>query len=130
MTQSSISIDSQSVQSIVSKAIVDSMSSEARERVIQQAVQHLVAAPKKEMYAPQQPSPIQHAFNVAVQKAAVDVVREMVDEGDLKERIREMVREKVVDALTGEGYNPLASAIGGAVGDVVQDALQKAQDRT
>lgn len=116
----SINVESGVMQSIVTKAILEGIGTEARDLVLEQAVQYLTIPPKKRNFYDSEPEThLQAAFNeavgVAVRQTAHDLVR---DNEALQQRIRELI-EQAVKAVLQESDSTLPDAIRKAVGDVI-----------
>lgn len=117
-----ISIDAEAVKAIVAKGIVESLPEATRDSIIAQAVEWLVTTPTGSYGRVASPSPLQVAFNRALADAATEVVSEMVATGDLRERLRTMVTEKVAEALVSDTV--MTDAVGSAVGEAVTKVLR------
>jgi hypothetical protein len=104
-----ISIDDKTVQSLVSKAIVDELGKEGRDLLITQALETLIK-PNVNAYGREEgPPPINRAFEQAVQQASWEVAREVVKEHEeLRAKLRELVGDVILDLLGGEEYSSSA----------------------
>lgn len=124
MAEANITIPADAMREVVAKAILDSLTGDQKEALIASALNYLTTSPpnNRGFGAPDQPSPLQVAFNTAVREAAVEVVKEVVHD-ELAVRVREVVLQKVADAVTADSI--LASGIGYAVGEVVSTALRE-----
>lgn len=123
MTTSSITIDSEAVRAIVSKAIVDQLGEDQRQAVIAQAVEALLDEPKDHYGKTITPSPLALAFKDAVRQIAHDVVREYLAEDRVNQQVREQIVTKVKAMLDGEG-GWLYSSIGFAVAQRVEEIMR------
>lgn len=116
------SIDATAMKTVVSKAIMESISQEQRDVILEQAVAKLITPTKVNTgYRTEDgPSPLQEAFDRAVVQAANTAVRELIEE---RPEFQTKVRAAVADAIDKliEGDYNLASKVGSAVGSAVTD---------
>lgn len=117
---SEIRIDSDAMTVAVSKAVLDSLESGQREQLIEAALKHLLT-PGRNTYG-RTKSPLEAAFDSAIEIAAHKHVKEILAEPGVAEQIRALVMAKVTAALAGE-YQ-VTEAIGNAVGTAIASALR------
>lgn len=103
---STLQIDSQAMQIIVAKAIMDTMTTESRDALVQQAIATLITPPPKDRnsYSSREPrSPLQEMFEYSVQNVARDMVATIVRDDDaFRARIRELLDAALAKAFEGE----------------------------
>lgn len=111
----SITVDAEAMQSLVAKAIIDSMTPEKRNELIENAIKTVLATPRKQNSWDPDRSPLQLAFNEAVRictdKMARDIIAEDVTfqaklkelfadvAAQLFERDRDDLVDKIADAF-------------------------------
>lgn len=118
-----ITIDSEAAREIVQKAIFESLDQDARNALVQQAVQALTQRPKKELYSTTIPdTPLEAAFNRAVQELSTEVVREYLSDSSIKKAIQDQIFAALNDIVEEKG-NWLYDSIGYAVGQKVASVL-------
>lgn len=115
-----IQIDSEAVREVVAKGIIESLSDEQRNLVIQQAVQTLLEEPRDSYGRNKGESPLQIAFNNAVRGVANDVVREYLNLPDIRSAVESSILVALKAYMEQYGYEHLVSQ---AVGDRVVEAL-------
>ena len=115
-----MSIDSEAAREVVAKGIIESLSDEQRNLVIQQAVQALLEEPRDSYGRNKGKSPLQIAFNNAVRWVANDVVREYLDLPDIRSAVESSILVALKTYMEEYGYEHLVSQ---AVGDRVVEAL-------
>jgi hypothetical protein len=118
----SVNINSEVMQSLVAKAIIDSIEPEQKQLLLEQALAWIVA-PRIEYGRQVNDSPLQQAFTQAVREAAVVAVRELVAEAPIKAAIEEKVREKVT-VLLAEEQSWLFDSVGNAVGERITEIMR------
>ena len=115
-----MSIDSEAAREVVAKGIIESLSDEQRNLVIQQAVHALLEDPRDSYGRNKGKSPLQIAFNNAVRWVANDVVREYLDLPDIRSAVESSILVALKTYMENYGYEHLISQ---AVGDRVVEAL-------
>lgn len=121
-----IQIDTEAIQTIAQKAILEGLGQDQRDLIIQQAVEGLLARPKNQnsWRGDHDPSPLQIAFNNAVSSVAMQIAREVVAEDErVKERIRELMGEVIAELLGDEGYSEAAEIFAGALTSAIRERL-------
>lgn len=125
-----IKINSEAAASIASAAIFDSLSQEARESVIQQAIQYLLTPEKDRNRYSHGKTPLQTAFEQALTVAAHKAVAERVEsDPEIKAEIDKLLGPLTVQAIKASSENyrdELAEHVGVAVGRWLAD---KARER-
>lgn len=114
-----LKIDDATMTGLVVKALVEGMSPEARQAMIEDSIKaHLLAKPaKRSHYDPEPLSPLQEAFNRAAYVVAMDVCRESLTRD---QAFREKVRQLYMDACARlfdkpEAYEELVMRLAGAI---------------
>lgn len=116
-----VELDGSAVAEIASNAIFQSMSEDARESVLKQAVQILLTPEKDHRNHAYGKTPLQLAFEQALHAAAYKAVQEKIAEDpEVRAKIDELLGPLILGAVKEESstYNDsLATAIGAAVGN-------------
>lgn len=114
-----IKLDADAVTAIASAAIFESLDKDARDLVIKQAIMYLLA-PDVKHFSGTGATPLQRAFNQAVETAAFNVVREVVaDDVNVKAHIMELLGPLVTSTLDVQAQDwrdDFGTAIGKAIG--------------
>lgn len=116
-----IKLDAEAAASIASAAIFDSLSEEARDSVIKQAIEHLLTPVKNDRFSvgPGQ-TPLQTAFNQALSTAAYKAVADKVaNDPQVTAKIDELLGPLLNKALEAEAENydnSLSDKLGSALG--------------
>lgn len=116
-----IKLDGAAVAEIASAAIFQSLSEQQRENVLKQAVEALLSPDKNHHSTLYGKTPLQQAFEQAIQQAAFKAVHEKIAEDpEVRAKIDELMGPLILGAVK-EGavrYNDsLSDAIGRAVGN-------------
>lgn len=98
-----VNFDQDALHDLISKWVLEQMSVEQREKVLQQAITYLMTPPKADKYATYQPpSPLQEAFNNALNRVMHDVARTIVDEDPaIRDAIQKLMGEALEEFLHG-----------------------------
>lgn len=111
-------IDSNQFREVATAAIFDSLTQEARESIIKQAIEHLMT-PQTPRYGGK--TPLQESFDQAVYAAARDVVKEHIQDSDeVRNAIHDLLGPLLTAALDAEAKNyssSLADKLGAALGE-------------
>ena len=83
-----VKIPPEELNSILSKAILDSLSQETRDNLISGALRYLMAAPR-DRYGSAGETPLQEAFNLALRQLAHKVAEEVLAEQGAAAKLRE-----------------------------------------
>lgn len=125
-----IKLDAEAAASIASAAIFDSLSEEARDSVIKQAIEHLLTPEKDRMRTNHGQTPLQTAFNQALNTAAYKAVAEKVsNDPQVTAKIDELLGPLLLKAIEAEAEhydNSLSDKLGSALG---QWLAEKARTR-
>lgn len=128
-----IKLDAETVAGIASAAIFDSMSQEARDSVMKQALQFLLTPEKNRNGYGVGETPLQTAFNSAIQQAAFKVVKEKIENDlEVQNHIRHILGPLLISALDAEAeeYNSsLADALGNALGVWLANQARERRNR-
>ena len=117
-----IKIDTGAMNQIVSKAILEGIDDNQKQTILDQAVQALIA-PRKDRYGQSTGlTPIQEAFDLAVNQTIGQVARELVSENEeLLTRVRGLVADAMAAALK-EPYTKLRENVNRAVAESIVDS--------
>lgn len=115
-----IKIESDAMQAIVSKAILEGIDADQKQAILEQAVAALIKPRGEKRYGmPDPTTPLQDAFDTAVRSVVNQVAREFVEENqELRAKVREMVAQAMATALDSPG-----TKLQGAVRDAVADNI-------
>jgi hypothetical protein len=113
-----IKIESDAMQAIVSKAILEGIDGDQRQAILEQAVAALITPRGERGYGrPEPTTPLQDAFDAAVRGVVNEVAREVVvDDPALRDKVRELITSAMADAVK-EPYTKLSDAVRTAVAD-------------
>lgn len=130
--EASIKLDAESFAGIASAAIFDSLTEEARGDIIKQALEHLLTPESNRGFGVKPTTPIQQAFNQAIQSVAFKVVRDKIEnDPTITAEIEKLIGPMVLGAIDVESEThstSLADAIGGAVGTWLAEAARLRRD--
>jgi hypothetical protein len=95
-----VKIDADAMTAVVSRAILEGISTEQRDLLLEQAVTALVTPVKKDRYSlDPATTPLQEAFRLAAQRVVNQVATEMVEANpEFVAKVHEMVGEVIVKA--------------------------------
>lgn len=114
-----LGLDQERFGQLIQAAILQEIGPEQRDKIITQALEHLTRVPERSGYGYQQKSPLQEAFNSAIDRTAREVVAELVAANlAVRERITQMLGEAVARFLA-ESYEDSAATVKSAVADVI-----------
>lgn len=114
----SFTINADAMKSIVAKAIMEGITQDQRDVLIEQAITHLIK-PGPTSYGRTEPSPLQHAFNEAIERACNRVVDEIITERpEFNAKVRDAVTAAMTALVDGGNYD-LSQKVGNAVGNAV-----------
>lgn len=117
----SIQIPEGAVRELVAQSILESISAEAREKILSDAIAGLLLTPPRSGYGTQPQSPLKEAFDNAVRATVNGEARRLLEESEAAQaRIKAMVGEAIVD-LCSDNYDGLPEKIGEAIGAWLQD---------
>jgi len=119
-----IEFNEDGLKDLVAGWVINQMDSDQKQAVIASAVKHLITAPK-DSYGRASNSPLQTAFNVAVEQAMHQVAREIVM-GDV--HVQAQIREMVIDAFAKYMKSWAGTQARKAVVEALVDSMQKAED--
>lgn len=118
-----IKLDPSAVQDLIHGAILNAISTDARDALIESALKHLMTPQRS--YAGQQATPLAEAFTQAVRSAAQKVVMESVrDDERVQAKIRELVSPTIA-AICDGNYDGLPEAIGAAFASWLSDQKRR-----
>lgn len=111
MTELKVEMSAAAVQPLVEAAILRAIDGEMRERLVQQAVNNLLAE-KRDYNGRALGTPLGEAFKSAVESAATRLVHESIEsDPKVREAIQSLVSPMIVDMCNGN-YDGLPEAIG------------------
>jgi hypothetical protein len=114
MADINLKLDEEGLKKLAAEAILAQLSTEERTSILQQAVSFLLT-PKDQGYGYRKTTPLQDAFQIALQKIAHEVAREVLDEmPEVRAKMKEVAAEAYMKALVErreETVNKLSSAI-------------------
>lgn len=114
-----INIESEALQAIVSKAILEGIDADQKQAILEQAVSALIKPQGERRYGVEPTTPLQDAFDLAVRSVVNSVAREVVEENqELRAKVREMVSQAMASALENPG-----TKLQGAVRDAVAENI-------
>lgn len=128
-----IKLDAEAASSIAAAAIFDSLSQDARDSVIKQAVQHLLTPTKDSRpgYYGSGKTPLQTAFDQALTNAAYKAVEEKVkNDPEIHAHIQELLGPLLNKTLEAEAEHfdtSLADKLGGALAQWLAEMAQNAR---
>ena len=121
-----MTINDETMQAIVSKAILEGISEEQKLSLVEQAVKFLITAPPSTSYGSRtEPTPLQEAFNTAVRRASYAVVEELVKDEEISTAIDAGIRKALVNEMSQQTDDWLRDTIVTAVSDKVADVFRK-----
>lgn len=109
-------LDDTNLKSIVSAAVLQTLTAESRDELIKQAVSHLMQPDKMGRYG--NLTPLEQAFGFAVEKTAREIIADIVRDDDaVKTALRDLAAKSIAKAMLSETVvNDIADAIGTMVG--------------
>lgn len=114
-----IKIESDAMQAIVSKAILEGIDADQRQAILEQAVNALIKPRTTGGYNAKATTPLQDAFDLAVEQTVGQIAREMVSENQaLLTKVRELVTDAMAEAVK-EPYTKLREAVNRAVAESI-----------
>lgn len=123
-----IKLDSNAVQSIVARALLEELGEETRNNLIQQALTYLISEPEKNFYGrPGGKSPLQTAFEKAAVEVANSYVIELFKKDEFRRNIDRAVLKFVQDKFkeTDWLYDSIGQAVGNQVGALLRDQARE-----
>lgn len=114
-----IKIESDAMQAIVSKAILEGIDDNQRDAIMEQAVAALITPRGERRYGVEPTTPLQDAFERAVQQTVGQIAHEMVSENQaLLAKVCELVTDAMAEAVK-EPHTKLREAVNRAVADSI-----------
>jgi hypothetical protein len=124
MPDTTITLPLDEMRTLMNKAILDTLSAEAREKLIQHALDYLMTGPKVDRgFGKGGESPLELAFNNAVRELAGEVAKDIVTEQKPKitEAIRAML-EKLDGGISGVNGWQLQHHLAGGIIAYIEEA--------
>lgn len=116
-----VKIDADAMSMVVSKAILEGISAEQKEALLEQAVTALITPVQRDRYSTTPAkTPLQEAFEDAARRAVQTVAYEMVEANTaFNARVREMVGEAIATAAVDDYdlKSRVTTAVAGALVD-------------
>lgn len=111
-----IQISDEAVREIAHAALLQTLTAEARENVISQAITWMTTPPKGDSYSrTRQSTPLEDAFQIAMRSATMKLVGEMIEEeGPVREFVKTELRKLVEEfskQLNDDTYGQLRSVL-------------------
>jgi len=114
MADINLKLDEEGLKTLAAEAILAQLTTEEKASILQQSIQYLLT-PKDSGYGYRKTTPLQDAFQVAVQKMAHEIAREVLDDmPEIRAKMKELVGEAYIKALVElreETVNSLSSSI-------------------
>ena len=124
MADINLKLDEEGLKKLAAEAILAQLTTEEKASILQQAVQFLLT-PKETSYGYRKTTPLQDAFQVAVQQIAHQVAKEVLDEmPEVREKMKEVAGAAYMRALT-----ELREETTKALADSLVDAMCCHRDR-
>lgn len=122
MAPTGASIDPQTLQALVSRAVLDSLSEEDRNVLLREAIQNVIQGDRYSR------SVVQQAFDAAVREVALDIARTQLEMNQqLRERLGVLIDQPLGKAIISEGEE-LRNAIAQHIGRALLDWRYKDND--
>lgn len=113
-------VSSDDMRAAVAKAVLETLSQDKRDLLVQTALEHLMA-PQKGQYGHDRESVLQETFNQELANQARLVVRDyFTEDGPMKEKLKSFIQKMVEKMLTDENGD-----LGNAFADAVSEAMKK-----
>lgn len=109
-------LDSDVMRSVVAKAIMEGITQDNRDVLIETAIESLMKPYSTTTYGNEKSTPLQDAFNKAVKKASEEVVGLLITD-EFKERIKARAEASMAALLDSDTY--LGQKVGDAIGSAV-----------
>lgn len=114
-----IKIESDAMQTIVSKAILEGIDADQKQAILEQAVNALIKPRTTGGYNSKPTTPLQDAFDLAVERTVNQIATEMVSGNEpLLAKVRELVTDAMAEAVK-EPYTKLRENVNRAVADSI-----------
>ena len=118
-------LDPDSLSTLVQKAILDSITPEARNKLVTDAIAELLAVQPKDHYGLGGKSKLMEAFDSAIHIAARQLVTEQIkNDPQVQAQIQDLVSAPIA-AICDGNYDGLPEKIGAAIGDGVAEWLRQ-----
>lgn len=117
-------IDTEAVEAMVVKSLVDSITPEQREQVITDAISNLLVKEQTNRYGGRNMSIFESAMNRAISEVACKIfVEEVKQNEEVQARIKALVTPTIM-AIAKDNYEGINEKIGEAIGGAVADWLR------
>ncbi len=111
-----LTIDAGTLKTITAKAIIEGISTEAKDELIQKAIENVIAVPEKKGYGIEVKSALQQAFDQAIVEIARGVVKEFLEQDTkTRDKIVAVIHNGIMEAFeekAAETSHSIAEAIG------------------
>jgi len=108
-----VDIPAETWGAIVGTSVMRAITDENRDVLVKEAITHLLTPEKHSAYGPSR-TPLQEAFDTALAQKAREFVRAELD-GEIGEKVREIVQESIVKAFDSERRDALVGNIADAI---------------
>lgn len=109
-------VDDDAMRSLVAKSIVDSLNQETRENLIKEAVRHVLATPEQGSYFGSKRSPLQQAFDRAVEQEAMRYAKEVLEsDTSFKQQIQTLFADVAKRMFESEGRDKMIHDIASTI---------------
>ena len=96
-----MNVDNETMKTVMAKAILDSMTNEARDELLSKAVTDFITKKEGGIYGAI--TPLQQAFADATRQVAREAIKQKLDEPEFKTLITSAVNEAITKAFEEEG---------------------------
>jgi hypothetical protein len=111
-----VKLNDDNMKDIIAKAVLDTLTPEARTELLSTAVKSLLTIPNSSGYG-QRKSPLQEAFNSAIQEVAHQIAREqLVGNTEVKAKIEQMIADAWAKLTNDENYSQMVERVTSALG--------------
>jgi hypothetical protein len=109
-----VRLDDNNMKDIIAKAVLDTLTPEARAELLSNAVKSLLSIPTGNSY--DRKSPLQSAFDSAIREVAGQIAREqIVGNTEIKAKIEQMIADAWAKLVNDENYSNMVEKVAGAI---------------
>lgn len=114
-----VNLSDDNMKDIIAKAVLDTLTPESRETMIQEAIKSLLVTPPSTTYG-RAKAPLQEAFDSAVQQVAVKIAEEQLRENT---EVQAIITKLIADAWTQLVLPERYSALVGKIVQAIESGL-------